>query len=98
MHTTSISSAVAEALVAPSVDLTLPRSHVAVLVGATARSYGFFQVTNHGVPVGTVESALSVVRAFNERPMAARSTYYSVSTTGPATYTTVHRPIPPRNA
>jgi hypothetical protein len=68
MHTTSISAVAAEALVTPSVDLTLPRSHVAKLIGATARSYGFFQLTNHGVPIGTVKSALSVVRAFNEQP------------------------------
>ncbi|CAD6238404.1 unnamed protein product [Miscanthus lutarioriparius] len=66
------------------------------LVGAAARSCGFFQVTNHGIPVGTVESALSAVRAFNEQPLAARSAYYSVSIAGPAVYTTV--PIPPRNA
>jgi isopenicillin N synthase-like dioxygenase len=98
MHTTSISIAAAEALVTPSVDLTLLCSHVAMLVGATARSYDFFQVTNHDIPVGTVESALSVVRAFNEQPLAARSTSYSVSTTRPTTYTTVHRSIPPRNA
>jgi isopenicillin N synthase-like dioxygenase len=55
-----------------------------------------FQVTNHGVPPGTVESALSAVRAFNEQPLASRSAYYSVSTAGPAIYTTV--PIPARNA
>jgi hypothetical protein len=64
--TASISSAAMEALVAPSVILTLPRSHVAVLVGATARSYRFFQVTNHGIPTSTIESALSAVRSFNE--------------------------------
>jgi hypothetical protein len=98
MHTTLISAAAAEALVTPFVDLTLPHSHVAMLVGATARSYDFFQVTNHGIPVGTIESALSMVRAFNDQPLTARSTSYSVSTTGLATYTTVHRPIPLWNA
>ncbi|XP_066308959.1 1-aminocyclopropane-1-carboxylate oxidase homolog 1-like [Miscanthus floridulus] len=80
----------------PTVDLFLPHSQAVALVGAAARSCGFFQVTNHGIPVGTVESALSAVRAFNEQPLAARSAYYSVSTAGPAVYTTV--PIPPRNA
>ena len=38
--TESISSAATEALVASSVELTLPHSHVAALIGTTARSYG----------------------------------------------------------
>lgn len=92
----SISTAATEVLVAPSVDLSLPRSQAVALVGAAARSCGFFQITSHGVPPSTIESALSAVRAFNEQPLAARSAYYSVSTAGPAAYTTV--PIPPRNA
>ena len=92
--TASISLAATEALVASFVNLTLPRSHVAALVGAAASSYGFFQVTNHGIQVATL--ALSVVRAFNKQPLAAHSAYYSMSTNGSATYTTV--PIPPWNA
>lgn len=93
--TAPISSA-AKVLVAPSVDLSLPRSDAVALVGAAARSCGFFQVTNHGIPAGTLESALSAVRVFNEQPLAARSAYYSASAAGDAAYTTV--PIPPRNA
>ncbi|RCV25701.1 hypothetical protein SETIT_5G186100v2 [Setaria italica] len=78
----------------PSVDLSLPRPHAAALVRAAARSCGIFQVTNHGVPAGTVESALSEVRAFNEQPFAARSPLYSVTPIGAVTYATIPIPRP----
>jgi isopenicillin N synthase-like dioxygenase len=78
----------------PSVDLSLPRAHAAALVRAAASSCGVFEVTNHGVPAGTVESALSEVRAFNEQPFAARSQLYSVTPIGSVTYTTTAIPRP----
>lgn len=37
----------------PTVDLSLPRSDTVALIGAAARSYGFFHVTNHGVPAAS---------------------------------------------
>ncbi|KAL6884636.1 hypothetical protein ACP4OV_010572 [Aristida adscensionis] len=65
------------AFLVPSVDLSLPRSDAVALVRAAASSCGFFQVTNHGVPEGTIDAAISGVRAFHEQPRAARSALYS---------------------
>jgi len=76
----------------PSVDLSLPRSDAAALVRAAARSCGIFHVTNHGVPAGTVDSALAVIRAFNEQPLAARSRFYGPA--GGINYYTVAIPRP----
>ncbi|KAG2589102.1 hypothetical protein PVAP13_5NG387700 [Panicum virgatum] len=85
-------SSAAVNFVVPSVDLSLPRSDAVALVRAAARSSGIFQLTNHGVPAATMDSALSVVRAFNEQPLAARSPFYSVSPVGAVSYGT--HPIP----
>ncbi|PUZ56385.1 hypothetical protein GQ55_5G294300 [Panicum hallii var. hallii] len=92
--TTPAVSSAAMNFVVPSVDLSLPRSDAVALVRAAARSSGIFQVTNHGVPAATVDSALSVVRAFNEQPFAARSPFYSVSPIGAVTYATIPIPRP----
>ncbi|OEL17521.1 1-aminocyclopropane-1-carboxylate oxidase-like protein 1 [Dichanthelium oligosanthes] len=91
--TTPVSSA-ARSMVVPSIDLSLPRSHAVALVGAASRSCGIFQVTNHGVPAGTVDAALSTVRAFNEQPFEARSPFYSASPIGAITYATIPIPRP----
>ncbi|EES00873.1 hypothetical protein SORBI_3003G182200 [Sorghum bicolor] len=86
----------------PSVDLSLPRRDTVALVRAAACSCGFFHVTNHGVPAGVVDSAVSAVRAFHdEQPRAARSAFYSIEPAvggaGAVTYSTI--PIaPPRGA
>jgi isopenicillin N synthase-like dioxygenase len=82
----------------PAVDLSLPRRDTVALVRAAACSCGFFHVTNHGVPAGVVDSAVSAVRAFHEQPRAVRSALYSIEPVGGAvTYSTI--PVaPPRGA
>ncbi|XP_062201150.1 1-aminocyclopropane-1-carboxylate oxidase homolog 1-like [Phragmites australis] len=80
----------------PTVDLSLPRSETVALVRAAARSCGFFHVINHGVPPGTVDSAVSAVRAFHEQPRAIRSAFYSLAPVGAVTYSTI--PIQPQQA
>lgn len=80
----------------PTVDLSLPRSATVPLVRAAARSCGFFYVTNHGIPGGTVDSAVSAVRAFHELPRAARSAFYFLEPVGGVTYSTI--PNPPHQA
>uniref|UniRef100_A0A0E0C3A4 Fe2OG dioxygenase domain-containing protein n=1 Tax=Oryza meridionalis TaxID=40149 RepID=A0A0E0C3A4_9ORYZ len=69
----------ATAFAIPTVDLSLPRSATVPLVRAAATSCGFFHVTSHGVPPGTVASAVAAVRAFHEQPAASRSPCYSLA-------------------
>ncbi|KAM0873898.1 hypothetical protein ACQ4PT_037770 [Festuca glaucescens] len=77
----------------PTVDFALPRSATVQLVRAAARSFGHFHVTNHGdVHAGTVDSAVSAVRAFHELPPAIRSAFYTPACVGSVTYSTI--PIP----
>uniref|UniRef100_A0A0E0JJU7 Fe2OG dioxygenase domain-containing protein n=2 Tax=Oryza punctata TaxID=4537 RepID=A0A0E0JJU7_ORYPU len=81
----------------PTVDLSLPRSATVPLVRAAARSCGFFHVTNHGVPHGTVASAVAAARAFHEQPAASRSPCYSLAPVGGVAYSTIpiQQPPPP---
>ncbi|KAM0850470.1 hypothetical protein ACQ4PT_053063 [Festuca glaucescens] len=73
----------------PTVDLALPRSATLQLVRAAARSFGFFHGAAHA---GTVDSAVSAVRAFHELPPAIRSAFYTPACVGSVTYSTI--PIP----
>jgi hypothetical protein len=82
--------ALAKKFSTPTVDLSLPRPAIVPLVGAAARTYGFFHVTNHGVPDGLV---ISAVRAFHELPLAIRSTLYALTPVGGVRYGTL--PYPP---
>ncbi|CAL4976028.1 unnamed protein product [Urochloa decumbens] len=84
----------AGAFAAPSVDLSLPRAQAVALVGAAARSFGIFEVTNHGVPAAVIDAALAAVAAFNEQPFTARSPHYSPAPIGATTYATVPIPRP----
>lgn len=74
------------AFTVPIVDLSLPRADTVALVGAAARSRGFFHVTNHRVPAGIMAAA---ARAFHEEPLAARSAFYSLHPVGSVAYSTV---------
>uniref|UniRef100_A0A0E0C3A7 Fe2OG dioxygenase domain-containing protein n=1 Tax=Oryza meridionalis TaxID=40149 RepID=A0A0E0C3A7_9ORYZ len=79
----------ATAFAIPTVDLSLPRSATVPLVRAAATSCGFFHVTSHGVPPGTVASAVAAVRAFHEQPAASRSPCYSLAPVGGVAYSTI---------
>ncbi|KAK3164502.1 hypothetical protein QOZ80_1AG0020000 [Eleusine coracana subsp. coracana] len=85
-------AAAAAAFTIPTVDLSLPRSNAVALVGAAARSCGFFHVTNHGVPAGPIDAAVCAIRAFHEQPIAERSAFYSLEPVGAVTYSTVPHP------
>ncbi|PAN45709.1 hypothetical protein PAHAL_9G136000 [Panicum hallii] len=74
------------AFTVPVVELSLPRADTVALVGAAARSRGFFHVTNHRVPAGIVAAA---ARAFHEEPLAASSAFYSLHPAGSVAYSTV---------
>ncbi|XBI88057.1 DIBOA-glucoside dioxygenase BX6-like [Triticum dicoccoides] len=62
----------------PTVDLAAPRREDAVaLVRHAARTVGFFQVVNHGVPAELMAGMLEGVRRFNEGPAEAKQAIYS---------------------
>lgn len=77
----------------PTVDLSLPHSDTVALIGAAARSCGFFHVTNHGIPAGTIDAAISAARAFHELPLHERSKFYAVTPVSAVAYST--NPHPP---
>ncbi|KAL6003455.1 hypothetical protein ACLOJK_023685 [Asimina triloba] len=69
------------ALSVPTVDLsdleTDRRSAIVRQIADASRTWGFFQITNHGIPLSVIEDAISAVRSFHEQPLAVRSKYYT---------------------
>lgn len=62
----------------PVIDISLPRSEVVEQVSSACRTWGFFQIINHDIPVPTALSTLDAVRSFNEDiPQSTRSEFYS---------------------
>ncbi|VAI91534.1 unnamed protein product [Triticum turgidum subsp. durum] len=61
----------------PVVDLSGPRSEVVGAVREAARTAGFFQLVNHGVPEAAMSGMLAAVRRFNEEPAEAKAPYYT---------------------
>ncbi|KAL6003462.1 hypothetical protein ACLOJK_023692 [Asimina triloba] len=65
----------------PTVDLshlnTRRRPAVVRQIADAARTWGFFQITNHGIPQSVVDAAITAVRSFHEQPLAVRSKYYT---------------------
>ncbi|XP_008803893.1 1-aminocyclopropane-1-carboxylate oxidase homolog 3-like isoform X2 [Phoenix dactylifera] len=70
----------------PTIDLSLPRPLAVDLIRAASRDWGFFQITNHGVPLPVLDRTISAVRSFHELPPAERSKHYSRSTDGGVSY------------
>ncbi|XP_073138497.1 1-aminocyclopropane-1-carboxylate oxidase homolog 1-like [Henckelia pumila] len=46
-------------------------------IRVASETWGFFQVVNHGIPIGTLEEMLDGVRRFNDQAPEIRKQYYS---------------------
>ena len=80
----SFAAPVAAALSIPTIDLSLPSA--GALVCAAARDWGFFQITNHGIPLSAIAATFSAGRSFHELPAEDRSHYYTRGPAGGVSY------------
>ncbi|KAL4351717.1 hypothetical protein GQ457_06G017070 [Hibiscus cannabinus] len=60
----------------PTIDLSAPRSTVVDQVAAASRSFGFFQIVNHGIPVQVLDRMIGSIRAFHELPTDVKAKFY----------------------
>ncbi|XVF43571.1 hypothetical protein PTKIN_Ptkin02bG0050500 [Pterospermum kingtungense] len=60
----------------PTIDLSGPRSAVVDQVASASRSFGFFQIVNHGIPVQVLDHTISSTRAFHEQPTDVKARFY----------------------
>ncbi|KAF8007895.1 hypothetical protein BT93_K1786 [Corymbia citriodora subsp. variegata] len=52
------------------------RPAIVAQIKEAARTWGFFQLINHGVPVSAIDEILDAIKAFHELPLEAKSKYY----------------------
>ena len=69
-----------QSVVIPSIDLSGPQSVVAEQVACASRSFGFFQIVNHGIPVQVLDRMIGSIRAFHEQPTNVKTRLYHRST------------------
>ncbi|KAL6192578.1 hypothetical protein ACLB2K_033664 [Fragaria x ananassa] len=60
----------------PTIDLSGPRAAVVDQVSGACRKFGFFQITNHGVPSVVLDRTIAAVKAFHEQPVEAKARFY----------------------
>ncbi|KAE8731733.1 hypothetical protein F3Y22_tig00002684pilonHSYRG00057 [Hibiscus syriacus] len=64
-------------VVIPTIDLSAPRSTVVEQIAAASRTFGFFQIVNHGVPVQVLDRMIGSIRAFHEQPTDVKAKFYT---------------------
>ncbi|KAK9115133.1 hypothetical protein Syun_021930 [Stephania yunnanensis] len=71
------SAAAAAAISIPIIDLSGDPATTSAQIRSAARTLGFFQITNHGVPSSLQSDLISAVRSFNDLPAASKSRFYT---------------------
>ncbi|XP_057446270.1 1-aminocyclopropane-1-carboxylate oxidase homolog 1-like [Lotus japonicus] len=61
----------------PIIDLQDRHVEVVGQIQSACKKWGFFQVINHGIPVGVLDEMISGIRRFHEQDADARKPFYS---------------------
>ncbi|KAF9621894.1 hypothetical protein IFM89_028482 [Coptis chinensis] len=61
----------------PTIDLSEPRSVTVDQIRQASRTFGFFQITNHGIPLNVIHRMIDSVKEFNQQPTEIKSRHYS---------------------
>ncbi|CAL5430604.1 unnamed protein product [Camellia sinensis] len=69
-------AAASAAVLVPIIDLSGPRSAVVDEVRSAASTFGFFQITNHGIPSAVLRRTVAAVKSFNEQPTESKMAHY----------------------
>lgn len=63
----------------PTIDLSKINSHrhpIVDQITVAAKTWGFFQVINHGVPILILEETVNAIKAFHDQPHEVKEKYY----------------------
>nr|ALG05126.1 2-oxoglutarate-dependent dioxygenase [Sinopodophyllum hexandrum] len=69
--TTSVSQTI------PLIDLSQPRQTIVDQIRDASRTWGFFQILNHGIPPEFLDRLITSIKAFNEQPTETKAQHYS---------------------
>ncbi|XP_050373699.1 LOW QUALITY PROTEIN: 1-aminocyclopropane-1-carboxylate oxidase homolog 4-like [Argentina anserina] len=70
----------------PTIDLSDRRSALVDRISAACRKFGFFRITNHGIPPAVLDRTIAAVKAFHEQPAEVRAQFYGREMTNGVSY------------
>lgn len=60
----------------PIIDFSAPKPIITDQITRAASTVGFFQITNHGIPLHVIQRTLAAVKSFNELPAEIKTAHY----------------------